>query len=246
MRESDYSEFSQVLDSVCGLLSRGGYTPSALNTALWFRSLAAHDLASVRTAFDAHVKDPQRGRFVPTPADILAQIAGLAGDDGRPGPEEAWALALRASDEAATVVWTEEVAQAWGIAKIVHDGGDEVGARMAFKEAYTRLVGEAREARKAPQWSASLGLDKAQQGEAIKRAEAAGLLPPPAPAPALPAPRRERNAAGKSVADILEEMKAKARARLEMASAAKEASRSIGKFKPIDPETLPPAMRGAA
>lgn len=179
MRDTDLSEFSQMLDAVCGMLSRGSYTPSPKNTAMWFRSLAAYDITAVRGGFDGHVKDPQRGRFVPVPADIIAQIDGLAAEDGRPGCEEAWATSVRAADESSTVVWTEEMARAWAIAQPVHSGGDEVGARMAFKETYTRLVDESRRDRRKPAWQASLGFDASLRDAAIDLAARAGRLPAP-------------------------------------------------------------------
>lgn len=193
MRESDFSEFSEMLDAVCGLLSRGAYRPNATNTALWFRALAAHPLATVRAGFDAHVTDPDRGRFVPTPADILAKIQGAEQDDGRPGPEEAWAISIAANDEQQTLVWTEEMAQAWGVAAPVLQAGDEVGARMAFREAYNRIVESARRARQPVVWSASLGLDKDRRLGPLNAAVEAGrlkasdlpALPPPAGTPLL-------------------------------------------------------------
>lgn len=177
MREADFDQFGTMLDAVCSLLSRGTYAPSAANTALWFRALSGHDLDAVRGGFDGHVKDPQRGRFVPTPADILAQITGQAAADGRPGAEEAWAMALRFRDETETIVWTAEMSQAWQIARAVMDLGDEVGARMAFREAYTRLVEEARALRMPATWSASLGFDPQRREHAIAAAVMAGRLP---------------------------------------------------------------------
>jgi hypothetical protein len=177
MREADFDQFGAMLDAVCSLLSRGTYVPSAANTALWFRALAAHSLDEVRSGFDAHVRDPQRGRFVPTPADIIAQLQGLAEDDGRPGAEEAWAMVLRSRDEAETVVWTREMAEAWAVARVVIDGGDEVGARMAFREAYGRMVDDARRNRMPAAWSVSLGLDPARRADAVRSAVITGRLP---------------------------------------------------------------------
>ena len=55
---------------------------------------------------------------------------------GRPAANEAWAAALEALDEAKTVVWTDEMAQAWGVARPIAAAGDLVGARMAFIGAY--------------------------------------------------------------------------------------------------------------
>lgn len=177
MRNADLDPFTKTLDAACGLLSRGTYAPNATSTAIWFRALQRYPLEAVQAAFDAHVRDPQRGRFVPTPADIIAQIEGSAADDGRPGAEEAWATAFRARDERNTVVWTAEMAEAFGVCAPLLDAGDELGARMAFKESYTRIVAEARAERRTPQWTASLGFDAAQRDQALLPHVAAGRIP---------------------------------------------------------------------
>jgi hypothetical protein len=150
-----------------------------------FRALSAHPLKAVRMAFDAHVKDSARGRFPPLPSDILAKIEGEDLQDGRPGPEEAWAMCQAAADEARTVVWTNEMARAWGIAwPLLHQHGDEVGARMAFKEVYQRLLAEARSQRDPVTWSPTLGTCATMREEALRVAVDAGRLP----LTALPAP----------------------------------------------------------
>ena len=191
MAETDFAEFSELLDAVCGLLSRGAYTPNATNTALFFRAMARWPLADVRAAFDAHMADPQRGRFVPVPADLIAQIEARSGDDGRPGAEEAFAQALAAADEAETVVWTVETAEAWGVAQRVLATGDEVGGRMAFREVYLRLVAEARAVRRPVQWRAALGHDRNRHADALRKAADQGLISRAEAdaAAALPAPR---------------------------------------------------------
>lgn len=176
MRESDFGEFAALLDDVAALLP----PPQPLTgtaKAMYFRSLAEHDLAEVRAALDAHVKDAQRGRWFPKPADLIAQLQGNAEDDGRPGAEEAWAIALLADDEARTVVWTAEIAEAMSAARPVLDIGDKVGARMAFREAYERLIGDARKTRRPVQWQTSLGHDPRQRADAIRQAVDLGRLP---------------------------------------------------------------------
>jgi hypothetical protein len=178
MREADTGAFFALLDDVAALLQRPNTAPMTPTAkGMFFRALAAYPLEAVRAALDAHVKDPQRGRFMPLPADVIAQLQGAAADDGRPGPEEGWAIALRSRDEADTVVWTEEIAQARGIALPLLEAGDEVGARMAFKEAYGRLVAEARNCGKAPAWSASLGFDPRLRRVALEAAVQANRLP---------------------------------------------------------------------
>jgi hypothetical protein len=185
MDSQDFKQFSAMLDGVCLMLSRGAYTPSGTSSAIFFRALAEHSIETVIAAFDAHCKDPQRGKFPPVPADILAQIEGAALQDGRPGPEEAWAMCQSAADEARTVIWTNEMAQAWGIAwPLLHQHGDEVGARMAFREAYQRLLAEARSRRDPVTWSPTLGTHATMREEALRAAVDASRLP----LTALPAP----------------------------------------------------------
>ncbi len=177
MRDQDILEFTKVLDATCAMLSRGAYKPSAPSALLFFRAVQRFDFADVEAAFTAHINDPVRGKFVPVPADIVAQIEGAIADDGRPDAEEAWALSFRALDEGATIVWTAEMAEAYGTVKPLLDAGDEVGARMAFKSAYARMVADARARRVRPSWSASLGHSKAEQVQALKPHVALGRVP---------------------------------------------------------------------
>lgn len=181
MRADQLDAFVAMYRDVMGLY---GKAPTSTQEAMVFRALAAHDLRAVRAAFDAHIRDPQRGRFAPLPADLLLHLEGDAADDGRPGAEEAWALCQAAADQARTVVWTAEMAEAWGIAWPVLQAGDEVGARMAYRDAYRRLTGEARKARRPVQWSATLGTDARLRDDALRVAVDAGRLQ----LTALPAP----------------------------------------------------------
>jgi hypothetical protein len=87
-------------------------------------------------------------------ADILARI-----DDGRPGADEAWRLLPRT--ELASVVWTDEMARAWGIALPRLSEGDMDGARKVFCEAYANAVLEARKRHEPVHWTPSLGSDVA-------------------------------------------------------------------------------------
>lgn len=108
--------------------------------------------------------------------------------DGRPSSDEAWALSLDARDEIKTVVWCEEMQQAFAVARPLLAAGDEIGARMAFKGAYDRLVAEARQASRPARWSASLGWDKDLQRQALTRAAEQGRLPAPTVEALLPPP----------------------------------------------------------
>lgn len=108
-------------------------------------------------------------RGVLTVSDVISRI-----DDGRPGPEEAWAM--MPLSESQSVVWTPEMAQAFGVALPLLEEGQQVAARMAFKESYTRLVAEARDERKPVTWSPSLGYDKRDQARVLTEAVTKGRL----------------------------------------------------------------------
>jgi hypothetical protein len=177
MFDTDFNRFAALLDSIAGMLPNAKpLTPAG--KSLFFRTLANLRFDDVERALMAHLQDPQRGRFMPVPADVVAQIEGAAADDGRPGADEAWTTALLASDEAETVVWTEETAQAMFVAQPVLRAGDKVGARMAFKNAYDRLVADARHARRPAHWHASLGQDPARRERALQGAVNRNLKTP--------------------------------------------------------------------
>lgn len=175
MKQSDYTDFSKMLRTC---LAMWGDAPSAEVSAMWFRVLSDYELDAVQAAFNSHMRDPVGGKFSPKPAHLIEQIQRAAKDDGRPGPEEAWAISLAARDEAETVVWTQECAQAWGACKPVMELGDEVGARMAFREAYTRMVTAARARNEPADWSVSEGFDKDLRRIAVSTAVEAGRIAP--------------------------------------------------------------------
>lgn len=98
-----------------------------------------------------------------TLADVVSRI-----DDGRPGPNEAWAMMPRSEDE--SVVWTDEMALAMRSAQPLLDAGDKVAARMAFLEHYQREVATARSNKTTVKWTPSLGHDKFGRESALQRA----------------------------------------------------------------------------
>lgn len=107
-------------------------------------------------------------RTFPTIADILSRI-----DDGRPTADEAWAMIPR--DESSSVVWTAEIASAYGTVYSLIDE-DRQAARLAFRDKYLSLVAESRRKRIAPKWLVSLGFDRDQRLSAIRNAVDRGRL----------------------------------------------------------------------
>lgn len=102
-----------------------------------------------------------RGKL--TPKDVIDRL-----NDGRPSPDEAWALVPKS--EADSVVWTDEMAHAWSIAAPAWMDGDRAGAARAFRESYIKAVSKNRDMRVQPQWSVSLGDDRHQAYNVIEAA----------------------------------------------------------------------------
>ncbi|WP_271043379.1 hypothetical protein [Pseudomonas sp. VB3] len=102
-----------------------------------------------------------------TLAAILQRIQSA---DGRPGKDEAWAIAVTTNDEYETVVLTDEIQLALAAAKPVLDAGDKIGARMAFISAYERFVAQSREDAKPVNWHVSVGFDAGRRIQAVTKA----------------------------------------------------------------------------
>lgn len=100
-------------------------------------------------------------------------------EDGRPGRDEAWAIALQAGDERDTVVLTSEIMAALQVARPILAARDKVGARMAFLNAYDRLTDQARQEAQPVKWELSLGFDPDLRVRAIEQARDLGRLPAP-------------------------------------------------------------------
>lgn len=186
----DKKEFGEILSAVMMLYSKDA---TAILLRLYWKSLIEYPLDQVRRAFDHWVKDPKQGTFMPKPADIIRTIQEATGtlESQWLSANEAWAIALPAADEAATVVWTQEMAKAWAIAKPILDAGDKIGARMAFIPAYERFVDQSKRESRLPHYEISAGWDANMRELAVQNAVTAGLLPEPLQdTKALPAPDR--------------------------------------------------------
>lgn len=141
MQSSKVLEAIAVTAELCGR----SFTPAAAR-------VFAQDLAgfSDDAVLSALTRCRKEVKGVLTVQDVVSRI-----DDGRPGVEEAWAMIPH--DEESSVVWTQEMATAYGVAAPLIYEGDKIGARMAFKEAYAKLVADARDRKEPPHWMPSLG-----------------------------------------------------------------------------------------
>lgn len=131
----------------------------------------------------------------------ILELSGAAEEDGRPGVEAAWAMCPKT--EEASVVWTKEMAHAFDLCRSLLQSGDEIAARMVFKEQYPGLVSAARVDHIPVRWIVSLGWDandrvralaEAVEKKRIPSTHAFGLLGPAGQDElllALPAPERK-------------------------------------------------------
>ena len=146
-----------LIEAVKGTYAMVGQELSDLQLAMTAEKLKEYPVSSVMTALSRCQDELKKITFT----DILDRIPG-----GHPGPEEAWAtIAKVMKNETLTLVWTDEMREAYGVANGVSD--DPVQARMAFKEKYSQLMSEARAHRTPLNWSVSKGTDKADQERAI-------------------------------------------------------------------------------
>lgn len=174
MNQDDFDQFGELLTSIAELYGR---TIKPVQTAMYFRALSDFPLEAVQAALDAHAKCPERGRFFPLPADLLAKLEAVSTQDGRPSPEEAWSTAIQAMDEAATVVWTTETAQAWAdVGQALMNAGYRFNAGRGFIAKYTELCAASRKRGQLVQWVVSQGTDKDLRHSALEAAFKVGRI----------------------------------------------------------------------
>ena len=166
-----FEEQAQLAAAMCATAETLGQTLSANAADLMAQDLADYTVADIAAALQACRRE-LTGKL--TLAAILQRVQAA---DGRPEPNEAWSLALAASDEFSSVVLTNEIQLALGAARAVLDAGDKIGARMAFLSAYQRFVDAARRDGSPVQWNLSPGFDQAGRLVAVEEAGRLGRLP---------------------------------------------------------------------
>lgn len=173
MRDDEKRAFRDLMTGVAVYYDRK-LDPTTV--AIYWRGLADLPLDAVREALNAHVQDPKAGQFMPKIADIRRAIESTR-EDGHPGADEAWSIALQARHESATVVWTEQISDAFFVAAMpLLEEGDKIAARRAFMERYEHNLAEARKQGIDAKWIVSLGSNADQRASAIESAQRQGRL----------------------------------------------------------------------
>ncbi|MEE5088408.1 hypothetical protein V2J74_27005 [Pseudomonas alliivorans] len=150
--------------AICATAEAMGQEMNPGTAAMMAEDLCAYSVPVVKAALKA-CRFEVKGKLAM--ADILQRVQS---SDGRPGKDEAWAIAMTTNDEFETVVLTDEIQLALAAAKAVLNAGDQIGARMAFMSAYERFVRLARDQAKSVNWRVSIGFDANRRVEAITSA----------------------------------------------------------------------------
>jgi len=173
VNRNELAEFSKMLAATMELYDR---QVSESAVFIWVSTLEKFNLDDIRAALAAHIQNPERGRFAPRPADVIAAMQDRVRLHWQ-SADEAWAVAFQASDESSTVVWSEAAAKAYAGCQPIMASGDSIGARMAFKASYEREMQQAIRELRTPQHTVSLGHDPVQRVEAVELAVQRGALP---------------------------------------------------------------------
>ncbi len=158
MIDLDKTKFLEVITGCAAAYSQQIEKPKV---AIYWETLKDFSISEVSKAVNAHVRE---SKFFPTLAEIIAHIPS-AQQNRHIGADEAWTIAKQAMNQDNCACVTDQILEAMDIAWDVYSAKDENPARMAFRDAYTRIT----KASGNPVWFVSLGNDKAQaEGVALE------------------------------------------------------------------------------
>lgn len=169
-KDSKKGNFFKLLDAVFeNTVATGGRSKnlSAEAMMLWWNSVKEFPMEMIRRALAAYMES-ESGKYMPTPSEIRAILKTLSGISARPGGDEAWSMIPISERESAVI--TDEMMEAMLPAQILINRGDTIGARMAFKSAYERIVSTNILIGKLPRWVPSFGWDPGLRVNALAQA----------------------------------------------------------------------------
>lgn len=160
----------RLLENLAATSELMGQSISPLALEYMAKDLKQYPVDTVIEALNK-LRRESKGRL--TLAAIVEKIEEL-NPDGRPKADEAWAMIPQ--DEYASSVMTQEMAEAMGIAQSLLDDGDKIGARMAFRDAYNRIVDANKRNGVPVSWFPSLGWEKSGRVPVLAEAVRLGRL----------------------------------------------------------------------
>lgn len=167
MLSSDKKRFLEIINSSAIIFSKKideGFIK------IYWEQLEEFEINEVEKAFKLVAR---YCKFFPTIAEIIEHIPNANAHE-HVGADEAWVIAKQAMNANNSVCATDEILQAMDIAQQVYNYRDENPARMAFREAYNRIV---QNSTAKPRWFMSIGEDKSQAESVALKAVQLGRLP---------------------------------------------------------------------
>jgi hypothetical protein len=165
MNTNEKAEFTDLL---IGTFEVYGTKITQTSIMIWINSMSKYPFFDLKTALTYHI---QNSPYAPKPSDMINFIQA---QDGRPGADEAWAMIPR--NESVSAILSQEMLTAMAAAQPLLNEGDQVAARMAFKESYSNLVNSARQTSRPVEWFPSLGNDKYGREAVVKEAIRLGRI----------------------------------------------------------------------
>jgi hypothetical protein len=96
MKQQDYLEFIELMNSVCELYSKAAL--SEFTISIWWGAFESFSFQEVRAGLSRHIQNPDNGQFFPKPADVVRALGGTSADSA--------AMAWSKVDRAARMVGT--------------------------------------------------------------------------------------------------------------------------------------------
>src|ERR1700747_675495 len=153
----------QIAQQILGLAEYYDKTLSESQLGMFVEDLESITLEQLQFAIRKYRTNP-KNVFFPMPSALLGIVME---EDGRPGIEEAWAMIPK--DEGGSVVWTDEMREAFGAASNLLSE-DPIAARMTLKEKYGNLLAQSRHLKKPVKWVPSFGHDRQGRETALREA----------------------------------------------------------------------------
>lgn len=168
MTENDKKQFAELLADTMEVFEK---QVSATTVGIWFNVLQRYTIEEIQYGFSAYMNT---GKFSPKPADIVEAISERAGSVWKTA-DEAFAVVLALTDESSTVIATDAIMEAMdGLWDLVRDNA--ISGRMAFKEAYERIMKHGKLTGRVPQSFVSVGTDQDKRRDVIENGYRAGLI----------------------------------------------------------------------
>lgn len=80
MLDRDFDRMADLLNAQAEMRRQEPLSPTSLK--LWFNAMKPFTVAAFEAALQNHILEPERGRFMPQPADLMAFLEGTSSDRG--------------------------------------------------------------------------------------------------------------------------------------------------------------------